>query len=35
MHIEFERAAELVRRRSGKVALVISSIDATTAGEPT
>ncbi len=29
MAIEFERVAELERRRSGKVALVISSIDAT------
>ncbi len=29
MQIEFERATELTRRRSGKVALVISSIDAT------
>jgi len=35
MKIEFERVQELVRRRSGKVALVISSIDETTAGEPT
>jgi F0F1-type ATP synthase delta subunit len=29
MAIEFERAAELTRRRSGKVALVISSIEET------
>jgi phenylacetate-CoA ligase len=29
MKIEFERATELTRRRSGKVALVISSIEAT------
>lgn len=29
MKIEFERATELTRRRSGKVALVISSLDAT------
>ena len=29
MTIEFERASELTRRKSGKVALVISSIDAT------
>jgi F0F1-type ATP synthase delta subunit len=29
MTIEFERATELTRRRSGKVALVISSIEAT------
>jgi phenylacetate-CoA ligase len=35
MHIEFERASELVRRRSGKVALVISSIEATTGVGPT
>ena len=35
MHIEFERARELVRRRSGKVALVISSIEATTGIGPT
>jgi len=34
MHIEFERASELVRRRSGKVALVISSIEATTGVGP-
>lgn len=35
MNIEFERAAELVRRRSGKVALVISSIEGTPGAGPT
>lgn len=29
MHIEFERVAELTRRKSGKVALVISSLEGT------